>query len=127
MLPSGMPGKLVAVVVLLVVASVLNLLSGALISAGIQAALLFGVVIGNDGVRTFLRGLAGVNILLIVVLGIPAMQSGGAEVVLGAIIGVAVNVYLIWALGQDDVREWMFRKNFNLDDGSGDGDDVPRL
>jgi hypothetical protein len=116
------------IVVLLAVAIGLNLLSSAFISAGIQGALLFGVLIGNDGVRTFLRGLAAVNILVVLVFSMPADQTTSDPVVLAtAIASVAINGYFIWALGQEDVREWMFRKNFNLDANQGPDDDVPRL
>jgi hypothetical protein len=121
-----MPGKLVVVVVLLGVAIVLNILGAALVSAGIQGVLLFGVLIGNDGVRTFLRGLAAVNIVIVLVMSIPAMQAADNTMVLIMVaISVSINGYMIWALGQEDVREWMFRKNFKLDEGG--GDDVPRL
>jgi len=121
-----MPGKLVVVVVLLGVALVLNIVNGALLSAGLHGALVFGVLIGNDGVRTFLRALAAVNILVVLVMSIPALEAlATGSLIAGVILSVGINAYFIWALGQEDVREWMFRKNFKLPE---DGDDeVPRL
>ena len=124
-----MPAALLVVAVLLAVSIVLNLLGAAFVTAGIHGALLFGVLIGNDGVRTFLRGLAAVSILLNVILGAPAFQATSDPMVLFMIVvSVAVNGYVIWALGRPDVRDWMFRKNFNLDDESGpEGDQIPKL
>jgi hypothetical protein len=29
-----------------------------------------------------------------------------------------MNLYFVWALGQEDVRDWMFRKNFHLDENT---------
>ncbi len=124
---NGVPGKLVVVVVLIGLGILVNLLSGALLSAGIQGALLFGVLVGNDGVRTLLRVVAALNILTVVVMSVPAMQAtGSGVVVVAAFMSVGINSYFIWALGQPDVREWMFRKNFKLgEDGQDDG--VPKL
>ncbi len=115
------------VVVLIGLGILGNLLSGALLSAGIYGALLFGVLVGNDGVRTLLRVLAALNILTVVVMSVPSMQAtGSGVVVVAAFIGVVINGYFIWALGQPDAREWMFRKNFKLgEDGQDDG--VPKL
>lgn len=111
-----MPTKLVVVVVLFVVAILLNVLGGALVTAGLQGALLAGVLVGNDGVRSFLRGLAAFNILVLGVMVAPELQEGTDAIVLATlVVGVGINAYFIWALGQGDVREWMFRKNFKLD------------
>jgi hypothetical protein len=124
-----MPGTLLVVVILLASSIVLNVLGAAFVAAGIQGALLFGVLIGNDGVRTFLRGLAAVSILLSVILGAPALQAtNDPMVLLMIVVGVAGNGYVIWALGRADVREWMFRKSFNLGGESGPEDDqIPKL
>lgn len=112
-----MPGKLVVVVVLMAIGIALNLLSGSLLSAGINIALLVGVLVGNDGVRTFLRGLAVLQIIwAIVILAGVGAHVGKTVLVIAAVIGIASPAYLLWALGQNDVREWMFRKNFKLDD-----------
>jgi hypothetical protein len=117
-----MPGKLKVVVGLLGLGLVLHLVSGALFSAAVQGALLFGVLIGNDGVRTLLRVLAGVNIAVIFVTAGPDLQHGDPTLLAAVCVGVGVAVFIIWALGQQDVREWMFRKNFKLGDPPGPGD-----
>jgi hypothetical protein len=112
------PTKLAAVILLLALGLVLNLVEGALLVAGIQTALIFGILVGNDGIRTLLRGLALLSILTTVVFSAPALQAGaGPGLVLTAAVAVAVQIYVIWTLGQADVREWMFRKSFRLDDG----------
>ena len=112
---------------LLGLAVALNAINNAWIAAAFQGALLFGLAIGNDGVRTFMRFLATINIPVILVLMIPDYQATGDAIVLvAAIVSAAVNAYIIWALGQNDVRDWMFRKNFDLGDGP-PGDDVPKL
>ena len=77
-----------------------------------------------------LDGVAAVNILLVVVMSMPALQASSDSMILVVVVmSVAINAFFIWALGQDDVREWMFRKNFNLDgvDGVGGDDDIPKL
>lgn len=114
-----MPGKLAAVVGLIGIGVVANLATSALISAAFGAALLVGVLAGNDGVRTFLRGLAAIQILWTLTLLVAASNEKHADsttlLVLGAF-GIGVPAFYLWALGQQDVRDWMFRKNFNLDD-----------
>jgi hypothetical protein len=119
-----MPGKLLIVVVLMSIGVMLNLFTGAILSAVIGGALVLGVLVGNDGVRKFLIGLAGVNILwsLIVLLGASGKIEGSVLVIAG-VFAIAIPAFMIWTLTQEDVREWMFRKNFHLDDN----DQPPQL
>ncbi len=122
-----MPGKLVLVVLWMVIGAIAALATGGIVTAGIQAALIVGVLAGNDGVRTFLRGLAVIQILwnltLITAAASETHASTGAIAIFAAF-GVGAPAFLVWALGQQDVRDWMFRKNFNLDDP---GSSTPKL
>ena len=114
-----MPGKLMVVVGLMALGAVMSLAVGGLLSAALEVALIVGVLAGNDGVRTFLRGLAAVQIVWAMTVLASASDLVAAPVLLVAgIIGIGTPAFLIWALGQSDVRDWMFRKNFHLDDGS---------
>ena len=112
-----MPVKLMIVVALMALGVAGALYVGALVSAGINAALLVGVLVGNNGVRTFLRGLAALNVVwgLIALLATAAFVVWSPTWTIMLLIGVANPAFTFWALGQDDTREWMFRKNFNLD------------
>src|SRR5262245_22923184 len=113
-----MPVKLMIVVAVMALGVASSLYVGALVNAGIGAALLVGVLVGNDGVRTFLRGLAALNfawsLLALVAFAAYAMWSPGWMITL--VFGVLNPAFTFWALGQDDTREWMFRKNFKLDE-----------
>jgi hypothetical protein len=120
-----MPGKLVVVVVLMALGAVVSLIAGGLLSAAFEVVLIIGVLAGNDGVRTFLRGLAAVQILwAMTVLSRATALGANPALLLAGVIGIASPAFFIWALGQNDVRDWMFRKNFKLDD---DGSEPPRL
>jgi hypothetical protein len=112
-----MPGKLMIVIGLMGLGTILNLAAGGYVSAVIDIALLLGVLAGNDGVRQFLRGLAVVQIIwaVVVVAGATAI-TGSPVFLIAAIIGIGSPAFFIWALGQEDVRNWMFRKNFHIDD-----------
>jgi hypothetical protein len=113
-----MPGVLMVVVFLQGLGALLNAVTGALLAAAIATALLVGILVGNDGVRNFMRGLAAIQILMNVVL-MAAAKSHGAEVsplAIWASYGIGIPAFIIWTLGQPNVRDWMFRKNFNLDD-----------
>ena len=44
--------------------------------------------------------------------------TGNPAFLFAAILSIGSPAFFIWALGQDDVRNWMFRKNFKLDDDS---------
>jgi hypothetical protein len=114
-----MPRKLVLVVVLMACGAVVNLATGAVVGAAIAAALLVGVLAGNDGVRTFLRGLAVVQILWSAITAFAVAsetRTSSRVIALFVAFGAGVPAFYLWALGQPDVREWMFRKNFKLDD-----------
>ena len=89
------------------------------LAAAIGGALLVGILVGNDGVRGFMRGLAAVQILMNLVLMAAAQGAkgvGAGQMAIWGFFGIAIPVFIIWTLGQPDVRDWMFRKNFNLDD-----------
>jgi predicted MFS family arabinose efflux permease len=118
MASKSMPGTLLVLVCLQGLGVLLNAVSGALLAAGIGAALLVGILVGNDGVRGFMRGLAAVQILMNLVLMAAAKSQGVAvsQMAIWAIFGIGIPAFISWTLGQPNVREWMFRKNFNLDD-----------
>ncbi len=123
MASKSMPGTLMVVVLFQGLGVVLNAVSGSLLSAAIGGALLVGILVGNDGVRNFMRGLAAIQILMNVVLMAAASSNvhvAGSTMAIWGFFGIAVPAFIIWTLGQPNVRDWMFRKNFNLD-----GVDVP--
>ena len=114
-----MPAKLMLIVVLMGLGAILELVGMQLFAAGISVALIVGVLVGNDGVRTFLRAAAAIEALWQIVV-LAALKSWGAHglIVAIALLGIAMNLYFVWALGQEDVRDWMFRKNFHLDENT---------
>ena len=113
-----MPVKLMVVVALMAIGAIGGLVAGALLDAGIAIALIVGVLVGNDGVRGFLRWAALIGGAWRLVVIAAAAQAGllHGMIAVFMVIGVASDGFLFWALGQEDVREWMFRKNFHLDD-----------
>lgn len=116
MTPKRMPVTLMILLGLLGLGVLSNVLTGALLSAAIGGALLFGLIIGNDGVRKFMQFLAVIQILWNTIL---IARTTGAQTWhygLWIVIGIVLPVFLIWTLSRPDVREWMFRKNFNLDE-----------
>jgi hypothetical protein len=127
-----MPAKLIVCVVWMIVGAVANLALGGILAAGIAIALTVGILVGNDGVRTFLKWAslfqAGYTVT---VLGffvseghVLEVRGGLAFVAIAVVFGVLAPLFLFWALGKDDVREWMFRKNFHIDDST---DGTPSL
>ena len=114
-----MPVKLLVVVIFMAIGIVINLFTGAYVSAIISTALVLGILAGNDGVRTFLRALAVIQILwAAIVLGSVSGRADVQVVAIAAVFAFGIPIVMIVFLGQDDVREWMFRKNFHLDEGS---------
>lgn len=121
MAQKSMPGILVALLLLMGLGVVANLVNGFVLSAVMGGALVFGVIIGNNGVRTFLRALAVLQIALAVfVVAMASVLAGSGVLVIAAIFGVGVPAFYFYTLGRDDVRDWMFRKNFHVDDDAGD-------
>jgi hypothetical protein len=113
-----MPASFSVLLVLLGLGVVSNAITGALVSAGIGAALLVGLIVGNDGVRKFMQALAVLQILANAILIATSAGAGAAAYLLAlwVVIGIVLPIFLIWTLSRANVREWMFRKNFNLDD-----------
>lgn len=111
--PAGaMPGKLVVVVALLGLSVLLNLLALSFLNVVIGCALLFGILVGNDGIRRLVMALAWISLVL-AGFGLVAAAAAGATVVAAVgVFGVTQNIWLIWALRQDDVRNWMFKTAF---------------
>jgi hypothetical protein len=111
-----MPGKLMILVALMAVGVIADLVSGAIVPAAISGALAVGVLVGNDGVRKFLIGLSAVQVLWagVLLLGATAVSSGA--LVITCAFAIALPLLYIWVLSQNDVRDWMFRKNFHIDD-----------
>jgi hypothetical protein len=120
-----MPGLLVALVGLMGLGVVLNLVSGSIFSAIIGAALIFGVLVGNNGIRQLLRGLAVLQIAFAVfVLAVASAVVGSGVWLVVAVFGLGIPAFYFYTLGRDDVRDWMFRKNFHVDDSN---NDMPQL
>jgi hypothetical protein len=121
-----MPAKLVLCVVWMIVGAVINLASGGIVTAGIGIALTVGILVGNDGVRTFLKWAslfqAGYTLIVLGFIASEAHFAVTGTVIgifaIAIVFGVFAPLFLFWALGKDDVREWMFRKNFHIDDNT---------
>lgn len=121
-----MPLKLKVLIGMMALSLAFSLYQLDILGIVLTGVLLGGVLLGNDGVRQLLRGLAMLNIVIIGVGLLQVMQAVLAPgQVSGAVVGVIVavrlvavafNVYFIWALGCEDVRRWMFRKNTKLDE-----------
>ncbi len=112
----SMPGKLLAVVTLMIISIVLSALSFSFLSAAFSAALLVGLFIGNDGVRRFVVALTWLNLMLkigalILVLGLSGGKVDGETIVLSAL-SMGISGFVVWALVQNDVRDWMFKTAF---------------
>ena len=86
----------------------------------------FGVLVGNNGVRQFLRGIAVLQMMFAVwVLAMASGRLSSGVLAVIALFGLGIPVFYFYTLGRDDVRDWMFRKNFHVPD---DVDtDVPKL
>ena len=115
-----MPKKLSVVVILFLVSIGFSFQQQAYVSAVVSGLLLAGVIKGNDGIRKFIIGLAFVQIAwaLFGITQILVYASFAAvEPVFWAYTAVAIGVpaFLLWAMSQEDVREWMFRRAFNLE------------
>ncbi len=120
----AMPNKMKLVVVFLILAVGMNVVSLALGHGGFFAmlldlCLLGGLLQGNEGVRRFMRSLAVLDMLvlgtgLVMALLLSPVASPPALVALAAGRMVMVS-YVYWALGKEDVRDWMFQSAFNLD------------
>jgi hypothetical protein len=120
-----MPGLLVALVGLMGLGVVLNLVSGAILAAIINGALIFGVLVGNNGIRQLLRGIAVLQMALAVfALAIASAVVGSGVWLVVAVFGLGIPAFYFYTLGRDDVRDWMFRKNFHIDDSN---NDIPQL
>jgi len=104
---------------------VLNLVSGGILSAIIGGALVFGVLVGNNGIRQLLRGLAVLQMAFAVfALAIASAVVGSGVWLVVAVFGLGIPAFYFYTLGRDDVRDWMFRKNFHIDDSNSD---MPQL
>jgi hypothetical protein len=112
----SMPGKLMVLVFLMGIGVLVNLLTGALFSAAIGVALVVGVLVGNDGVRKFLIGLSALQIVWAVIVLIGASALGSGALAIAGIFAIGIPALYIWVLVQEDVRDWMFRKNFHVQD-----------
>jgi len=115
--PAGsMPGKLQVVFVLMIIAVVLSVLTSSFISAGIGMALLLGLFVGNDGVRKFVIGLVWLDLMIKagLVVFVVIVSSGKVDMffILITLVSVSISGFVIWVLGQHDVRDWMFRTAF---------------
>ena len=112
----SMPGKLLAVVIFMVISIVLSVLSFSFLSAAFSVALLIGLFIGNDGVRRFVIALTWLDLmlkigLLILVLSMAGGQLDGVTIMLSSL-SMSISGFVVWALVQNDVRDWMFKTAF---------------
>lgn len=112
----AMPGKLIAVIILMIISILLSVLTFSLISAGVGVALLVGIFLGSDGARKFVIGLVWVDLMIKIGLFAFAviMSSGQVDMLFYLIAGVSIGIsgFIIWALAQNDVRDWMFKTAF---------------
>jgi hypothetical protein len=110
-----MPGKLMLVMGLLALGLIANFLEQSFIAVAFYGVMLAGIALGSNSVRTFLRGFAVVAIVLLLILAAPAFDRLGGRGF--AIIAFSILSWglVIWSLGQEDVREWMFRTTFKID------------
>jgi hypothetical protein len=115
-----MPPSLTVLFILQGLSVLASLLVGALFSAALSAALLVGLIVGNDGVRKFVIALSALSLLwsAVLLLGVAGMHAGSTLLAV-MLIGIAIQVFTIWTLTRSNVRDWMFRKNFHLDETPG--------
>jgi len=111
-----MPVSLKVLVCLLSLGVLANLVDGSILSAAFGAAMVVGLCVGNNGVRVFMQVLAVIQIIWNTILIAIATAVAGPTYVLWGVIGIALPVFMIWTLSRPHVRDWMFRKNFNLAD-----------
>ena len=115
--PARMPTSLAIILCLLGLGAILNLIRLDVVSAAFGVAMIGGLLVGNDGVRKFMIFLGGIQILWnIILITRDAHTVSTGVVVLWLVIGTALPTLLIWTLSRANVREWMFRKNFKLDE-----------
>src|SRR4030095_248267 len=113
--PVAMPVKLIVLLVLMGLSVANNLYRGSWLGVIIGGLLMAGVFSGNNSVRQLLIVLGWLGVIFTGVALVMALMVAGASLTLGiwvvVLIGysLAVNVFFIWCLAQDDVREWMFR------------------
>jgi hypothetical protein len=126
----AMPSKLKIVVGLMVIGVVLSLLRETYLAAAFGGLLIFGVFKGDHTTRKYLIIVNVIGIVIMAVLigitvvgfvlhpelseSIPLQTkvAGVATLVYGLLEGV----FCVWCLQQNDVRDWMFRKSFRLDE-----------
>jgi len=125
-----MPKKLLALVVLMAIGLALDgtelVLTEfpvrKLIVSAVHVALLIGVVRGNEGTRGLMivLGWLGLGASLLLGARLLSLDVGRlfdvapllASISVGGLLfGVAFCAYMIWCLGQDDVKRWMYRRS----------------
>lgn len=117
-----MPTKLKVLVGFLGVLVVASLATGSWLGAALHGVMLFGIVRGHEGMRKVLIGLASVEIAylgLATWLGF-TVASGApgtllAEIAVSAVVGIAVDISIIWCLRRPDVQNWMFLRSLRSD------------
>jgi hypothetical protein len=117
--PAGsMPGKLAVVIGLMAISVLLNILTTSLISGGIGIALIAGILVGNNGVRLFVKALVWLQLLFQSIGLVAVLALNETPLLLASLFSVGISVFVIWTLMQDDVRTWMFKTAFKdgLDD-----------
>ncbi|MEM6954123.1 MAG: hypothetical protein AAF411_12050 [Myxococcota bacterium] len=116
-----MPKKLSVAILLLAVSALLSLLTQDWLSALLSGTLIAGALKGHEGARTMLRFFAAAgaaNAAFSLVFGPAAAADfvGGGALSAALIVGAAAygllqHGYVFWALGQQDVQQWMFDKS----------------
>ncbi len=118
-----MPGKVIAVIVLLVLAIVIDGIAqavsgkvetGFVVGVVIRGLLIFGLLKGSEGVRMLLKAFAWAGIFvsgLALILLLTAAYGVFPLAIVGALIGVASNGFVIFALADPGVQAWMFSRS----------------
>jgi hypothetical protein len=127
---TGMPPLLLALVIWLALATLLNVALVATaartglgdVAARVVAPLLLilGVLLGHESVRLFLIAVAVLQVglgLLLAVLGFTnGLGLGTTLGVVGLLLGALPAAFMIWCLQREDTQQWMLRRSLGLPD-----------
>lgn len=106
-----MPTKLKVLIGLLLVSALGHVLSGHWIVGGITGALVAGLVVGHEAVRTILLAFGWIGAAW---NGLGAVLSvlTFSPIALGAaVVGLVQSLFLLYCLRSPDVQRWMYRRS----------------